>query len=59
MFAEVYSYDNELMYVGRQEGRQEGLIEVARTSLANGLDIDTIALITGLDLETIKNLNEA
>jgi len=60
MFAEVYSYDNELMYVGRQEGRQEGRleekIEIAQASLANGLDVEMIALITGLDIETIESL---
>ena len=54
MFAEVYSYDNELMYVGRQEEK----IEIARTSLANGLDIEMISLITGLDIETVKSLEQ-
>ena len=42
MFAEVYSYDNELLYVGhqkgRREGRQEEKVEIARTSLANVLE---------------------
>ena len=104
MFAEVYSYDNELRYEGLQKGRQEGLqeglqkgrqeglqeglqkgqqeglqeglqkgqqeglqeglqkgqqekaIEIAQASLANGLDVEMIALITGLEIEKIKSL---
>ena len=51
----------------RQEGREEGLKEgiaisreqleaVARNALAEGLPLETICTITGLDIETIKGL---
>jgi len=60
MFAEVYSYENELAYVNKQEGRQEGkqekALEIAQASLANGLDVEMISAITGLDIETIESL---
>ena len=52
MFAEVYSYDNELTYVAKQEEK----IEIAQASLANGLDVEMISVITGLDIETIESL---
>ena len=64
MFADAYSYEKELDYVGMQRGRQEGLQEgrqeekfkIARTSLANGLDIDFVATITGLDVGVVESL---
>ena len=56
MFAEVYSYENELAYVNKQEGRQEEKIAIAQASLANGLDVEMISVITGLDIETIESL---
>jgi len=64
MFAEVYSYENELAYVNKQEGILEGRLEgiqeekiaIAQASLANGLDVEMISAITGLDIETIESL---
>ena len=60
MFAEVYSYENELAYVAKQEGLQEGkqemALRIAQASLANGLDVEMISAITGLDIETIESL---
>jgi len=41
---------------GLQEGREEGLEIAARNALAKGLPIEVIHDITGLDLETIKQL---
>jgi predicted transposase/invertase (TIGR01784 family) len=53
---------------GREEGRERGLEEglekglekgreeIARNALAKGLPPDTIREITGLDIETIRNL---
>ncbi|MGL9759648.1 MAG: Rpn family recombination-promoting nuclease/putative transposase, partial [Wolbachia sp.] len=41
---------------GRQEGRQEEKIEVAKNSLKAGVSIDVIAEITGLSLDEIKKL---
>ena len=52
MFAEVYSYDNELIYFGRQEEK----IEIAKTGLINGINIETIVLMTGLDKAMILDL---
>ena len=51
---------------GRIEGRMEGIeigenkakIEIAKNALNNGLDIDTIVLLTGLDIKTIEKLRE-
>ena len=40
---------------GREEGRKEKL-EIARNLLVEGLSYDFIQKITGLDIETIKNL---
>ena len=42
---------------GLEEGREEGLEEVARNALAQGIPIDVIKTITGLNVETIKNLS--
>ena len=48
----------------KEDGRNEGIeigenrakIEIAKNALNNGIDIDTIVLLTGLDKETIQNL---
>ena len=42
---------------GHKEGREEGREEIARNALAEGLSFETVQKITGLDLETIKNLS--
>ena len=39
-----------------EEGKAEGLIEVAKNLIKLGSDIDFIQTATGLDAETIKNL---
>jgi predicted transposase/invertase (TIGR01784 family) len=41
---------------GREEGREEQALEVARNALTAGLPVETIQMITGLDIETIKRL---
>jgi len=43
---------------GKMEGKMEAKIEIAKNALKNGLDIDTIVLLTGLDKETIENLSK-
>jgi len=47
---------------GRLEGRQEGRMarqeEIARNALAEGLSIEFVHKITGLDLDTISNLTQ-
>jgi len=44
---------------GIEKGREEGLEETARNALAQGLSIEIVQKITGLDMETIKNLQAA
>ena len=41
---------------GIKKGEEKAKIEIAKNSLKNGLDIDTIILLTGLDKEIIENL---
>jgi predicted transposase/invertase (TIGR01784 family) len=41
---------------GRAEGRQEGLETAARNALVQGASFDFVQKITGLDIETIKQL---
>jgi predicted transposase/invertase (TIGR01784 family) len=41
---------------GREQGLKEGLKNTAKNALAKGLPLETIRDITGLDLETLKNL---
>ena len=40
----------------REEGREKGREEVARKALAEGLTFDLVQKISGLDLETLKNI---
>jgi predicted transposase/invertase (TIGR01784 family) len=44
---------------GKQEGRAERDLEVARKALSEGFSPDVVQKITGLDIETIKNLAAA
>jgi len=41
---------------GHEEGSEESKLTIARNALAEGLTPDIVQKITGLDLETIKNL---
>ncbi|MDR0597745.1 MAG: Rpn family recombination-promoting nuclease/putative transposase [Treponema sp.] len=41
---------------GREEGRAKGREEIARSALMEGLSMETIRKITGLDIETIRNI---
>ena len=58
MFAEVYSYENELLYTGRQEGRSEEKIQNAQNFLEMGLSSEQVAKGTGLSLEKVIQLKE-
>ena len=44
---------------GRQEGQEQSLETVARNALAEGLPLETIRTITGLDMETLKALSDS
>jgi predicted transposase/invertase (TIGR01784 family) len=46
----------EGMEKGMEKGRKEGREEIARNAIMNGLSIDVIHTITGLDMDTIKKL---
>ena len=46
----------EALEEGLVKGRAEGLVEVAKNALAEGASVEFVKKITGLDLETIKNL---
>ena len=46
---------SRLMYA-REEGIEQGTLEVARNALAKGISPDMVHEITGLDLLTIKNI---
>jgi predicted transposase/invertase (TIGR01784 family) len=41
---------------GLQQGKIEEKIQIAKVSLAQGIDINTVALITSLDIEDIKKI---
>ena len=41
---------------GKELGKNEAKIEIAKNGLKNGLDVETIVLLTGLDKEIIENL---
>ena len=44
------------MEKGREEGLEKGREETALNALAQGLSIEIVRKITGLDMETIKSL---
>ncbi|MDR1241653.1 MAG: hypothetical protein LBM00_02555 [Deltaproteobacteria bacterium] len=50
------SYLGDARYEGRQEGLQEGKLEVARNLLREKMSPDTVAKVTGLSLDEIKRL---
>jgi len=41
---------------GREEGRGERNMEIARNALAKGIPLDVIHEITGIDIEAIRNI---
>jgi predicted transposase YdaD len=41
---------------GREEGRKEKAMEVARNALAEGFPIETVQKITGIDMKSIQNI---
>jgi len=53
---------NSDMHAAKEEGRLEGRTasreEIARNALAEGISIDIVQKITGLDVDTIKSLDE-
>jgi predicted transposase YdaD len=47
---------NDGIKIGREEGIERGIEKTARNALIKGLSIDVIHDITGLDTDTIRNL---
>jgi predicted transposase/invertase (TIGR01784 family) len=41
---------------GREEGREESALAIAKNMLARNMDVDSIALLSGISLEKIKKL---
>jgi len=50
-----WNWDDALA-VRYEEGLEKGREDIARNALAEGSSIEYVQKITGLDLETIKNL---
>jgi hypothetical protein len=48
----------DALVVEREEGREEGREETARNALAEGLPVEIIQKITGLDIETIRHISQ-
>jgi predicted transposase YdaD len=46
----------DALVVEREEGREEGLEEVAKNALGEGASVEFIQKITGLSTETIQSL---
>jgi predicted transposase YdaD len=45
-----------LIYTGRMEGIEEGILKVAKNMLSENLSLELIAKITGLSIEEVKTL---
>ena len=43
---------------GKEEGKKERDIEIAKASLKQGIDINTISIITGLAIQEIEKLKK-
>jgi len=54
--SELLTAKEDGIELGIEQGEKNAKIEVVKVSLKNGLDIDTIALITGLDISEIERL---
>jgi predicted transposase/invertase (TIGR01784 family) len=45
------------MEKGLEKGLEKGRVEIARNALAEGASVEFVNKITGLDMETIKNIS--
>lgn len=57
MFAEIFSYDQELIEQGIEQGEQKKAIETAKAGLKNNIPLETISLLTGLTLAELEDLS--
>ena len=53
---DTQSKETQARREGRAIGHEEAALAIARNALANGLSIETVHKITGLDLETVKQM---
>jgi predicted transposase/invertase (TIGR01784 family) len=53
----VMTYAKELIQKGRQEGRQQSQLEIARNLLTSGIEEELVAKVTKLTLEQVKTLH--
>lgn len=59
MFAKYFSYDNELINQGIEEGDQRRRIATARTGLREGLDLALISRLSKLSIQAIEELKQS
>jgi hypothetical protein len=50
---------DDAIAVAKEEGKEEAIEKLALNAFANGLPIDIICKITGLDMDTVKTLGSA
>ena len=58
MNIDLFSYDNQLRYEGKAEGKAEQSQEIARAMLKAGEPVEKIILYTGLTREEIEKLRD-
>ena len=59
MFAEVFSYDNELIERGIEQGIERGKIEIVSNLLGSGMSVSEVSQHSGLSLETVEELQKS
>jgi predicted transposase/invertase (TIGR01784 family) len=52
------SHDHYVMTEGTKQGLEQGRQEIAKNALREGLPLETVQKITGLDIQTLKALEE-
>lgn len=58
MIKEAQLREQAALEKGREEGREEGVVQTARNSLAMEINVETIAKITGLSIDEVRKLKE-
>jgi len=56
MFAEVFSYDRELIEKGIEQGIEQGIIKIAKNLLNSGMSIEEVVDYSELSIEVVKSL---
>ena len=45
-----------IYFDGKADGKTDGKLEVVKKGLANGIDEETISILTGFSIDQIKNI---